>query len=1543
MKKARKIPMKGITKTICIFVMTFAVVFSSSVTFSAQKSLNYNTINSPDIENKTNNNDVQEEKSKSTKQLYEELKYTSANNSPFFKDYPLNKEGAYQFYTNIRGDDFRDMLIAVKKQINKTDNKKSKKKTSTDSKKKTSSNTTYSVSDNTLYINGSGEMDDYTSQNEWGELKIETPWYSLRDEIKKIVISDGITRIGKGAFYNFDKVEEVSIPSTVTVIDDYAFSYCSSLENVEFPNGLTKIGDGSFRDASLKTINLPEGLVSIGSYESLDGIYTVLNLPDSIEHIGRDAFSSKLTEVYIGKSLKNIDGNPFTSCYDLRDIKVSSECDFYIKNNALFDSENKLVTYFKGLIEDTYYIPDGTVTIGEEAFSGSISSWTSYRDEHIIKNIVIPDSVKIIESYAFYCTDLSSVQFGKGVEEINKASFKFNRIKTLSLPNSLTMINTWAFARCGDELESVTLPKNVISIGNGVFEANYSLNDIYVSEENDNFKSVDGVLLSKDGKKLYQYLDGRKSKKYTMPDTVERIEWEAFYNNQHLENITLSNNLKFIDYLNFSGFGELKEITFPDSLVETKYTNFCFNDKLEKATVGKNLSKIEGNFMDNIRMKDVYFLGDLPEDYYTMLPMCKSTVHYPQYNYTWEGGNITCKNTNLSFKAWDNNLHYKTDISSAEVVLSKNTYTYDGTAKCPAVKVILNSKEMMNGVDYEYKYLNNINAGTAWLEIKGINDCYGTIKKEYIINKASQTLSASLNVYSVKIGETAKISASGYGSINYTSENDSIAVVNASGEVTGIKAGTVNIKVSASGNNNYESVEKKLAVNVTGNIKKITREDLKYSFINTWSSFGYKEDYRIPRERYLMFFSPQQADFYYKSKGTWGGSCAGFAGTTMLFNNSDSSLNINDFNSNVNLVSGLRVSDYSSKYGIDIQQLIESFQVGQSNSIVSSPRSENWDDYSGLADEVKKCENGGMPPYISVYSIEYGHALVGFKFENVNSSEDRIYVYDCNKPNEDKFLTLYKSGGKYTGFYYNNGYEYSKNISYVPNTAYKKLWDNRNITSTNYNNSILVNCDNFTLSDDNNKVLAKMVNGEFESYDDEIYENIECDSTRKGHEIIAPVNHYRIKNEEKASDEDLKISVVDTNSSASITTQSNDVEFKVDDTQNTNLVTVDGKEGEDYKITLNSETDLTKDNPKVEYKGESNGKETTIGTSYGEYINDNYTRNGIRVEDTAVLVDNYGGLDISDYEVKLNKTEYVYSGSAVLPDITVKNEYGNALSENIDYVIVADSNIKPGKVNAQVFGINEYRGKIDITYEIKKGNLTDCDIVYEKREFTYTGKEIKPQVYVMASGTKLIENVDYKVTYSNNIEPGYGWITVQGIGDWDKNVYKSTTFKIVEPATLPPTTDKPSEPSVTTPIVTDPITTDPVVTEPVTAPNVTDPTQPDSAKPATPKIAAKKANTIKVTAKTKTVKAKKLKKKAQKVKAITVKGAQGKVTYKLVKSGITKKIRKLVKINSKGVITIKKWKKAKKGTYKIKVTVKAAGNANYNAKTVTKTVNVKVK
>jgi methionine-rich copper-binding protein CopC len=106
-------------------------------------------------------------------------------------------------------------------------------------------------------------------------------------------------------------------------------------------------------------------------------------------------------------------------------------------------------------------------------------------------------------------------------------------------------------------------------------------------------------------------------------------------------------------------------------------------------------------------------------------------------------------------------------------------------------------------------------------------------------------------------------------------------------------------------------------------------------------------------------------------------------------------------------------------------------------------------------------------------------------------------------------------------------------------------------------------------------------------------------------------------------------------------------------------------------------------------------------------------------------------------------------------------------------------------------------------------------------------------------------------------------------------------------------------------------------------------------------VVEKKDNTLSAKGgKTAKVKYKKLRKKKQTVargKMMTVSGAQGKVTYKIVK--VNKK-KSSFKINAAtGAVTVKK--KLKKGTYKLTVRVTAAGNDEY--KPVTRTVSFKIK
>ena len=165
---------------------------------------------------------------------------------------------------------------------------------------------------------------------------------------------------------------------------------------------------------------------------------------------------------------------------------------------------------------------------------------------------------------------------------------------------------------------------------------------------------------------------------------------------------------------------------------------------------------------------------------------------------------------------------------------------------------------------------------------------------------------------------------------------------------------------------------------------------------------------------------------------------------------------------------------------------------------------------------------------------------------------------------------------------------------------------------------------------------------------------------------------------------------------------------------------------------------------------------------------------------------------------------------------------------------------------------------------------------------------------ISLNGKQLVEGTDYTATYENNTKVGTGTATIVGKGDYVGTA--KVSFKVSEAA-----------PAV---------------------------------QPATPAAAAKAANGLSVKAKKVTLKAKKLKKKAQKASALTIKGANGKVTVKIVKVN-KKKFAKKFKIAANGKLTVAK--KVKKGTYKLTVKVSAAGDATHAAADKTVTIKVKVK
>ena len=152
------------------------------------------------------------------------------------------------------------------------------------------------------------------------------------------------------------------------------------------------------------------------------------------------------------------------------------------------------------------------------------------------------------------------------------------------------------------------------------------------------------------------------------------------------------------------------------------------------------------------------------------------------------------------------------DFLGFKLSLSSNSYTYDGKAKTPTVTIKNDTATLIKDTDYTVEYSNNINAGTATVTVTGIGNYTGILTKTFIINKAQQTVNATISSNTLDIGDTSEITASGQGTISYISSNTNVATVNNSGIVTGISAGTATITVTATGNNNYNEASKTFTV-----------------------------------------------------------------------------------------------------------------------------------------------------------------------------------------------------------------------------------------------------------------------------------------------------------------------------------------------------------------------------------------------------------------------------------------------------------------------------------------------------------------------------------------------------------------------------------------------------------------------------------------------------------------------------------------------------------------------------------------------------------
>ena len=279
--------------------------------------------------------------------------------------------------------------------------------------------------------------------------------------------------------------------------------------------------------------------------------------------------------------------------------EIGSSCKGSFSSVTIPDSVRKIDDF-----AFEYYCPElQEVKFGENSQLEIIGGWAFNRCP--LKSVTIPANVKIIGEGAFLPPSdnptLTEVKFAENskLETIDAYAFSGQtKLKEILLPDSLKEIGYQAFVGCCG-LTEVTIPVNVNTIvGGNPINSNFipgekmNISKIKVDSNNQYFKSVDGVLFTKDGKTIIAYPAGKAGEKYEIPPTVNTIAESAF-----------------------DGCHKLNSVTVPEGVESIPYHAF-YNTSLLEIRLPKSISTIDEFAFEKTRLLTVYgVLGSYAEEY----------------------------------------------------------------------------------------------------------------------------------------------------------------------------------------------------------------------------------------------------------------------------------------------------------------------------------------------------------------------------------------------------------------------------------------------------------------------------------------------------------------------------------------------------------------------------------------------------------------------------------------------------------------------------------------------------------------------------------------------------------------------------------------------------------------------------------------------------------------------------------------------------------------------------------------------------------------
>ena len=510
-------------------------------------------------------------------------------------------------------------------------------------------NAKYTRSGSTLKITGKGELNDFGLQSGY-----MGPWIGYRGDIKKIVIGEGITGIGKANFANFKALTSVTLPKTLTKISKEAFYGCTALTEVVVPDAVASIGDHAFYKTGLTDLTLGSGLTEIGEYAFTGTKLRDVTIPAGVSTVSRNLFSScnELTKVVFEGHIRNIGEQAFHSCDLLADVQFEMGLSGRINSNAF--------SYCAEL--EAFDFPVGVTEINDSAFA--------------------------------FCENLASVTFPEGLEYLGGSAFRETALTEVYIPESVTRIGYDPFVFC-DELEHITLHtaaaegiRQFMSVGDSfswahiIGNAPETTKEIFGSQDDDFILYYDAgtsgwELPTWNGYIIEVWGQEDQSKTgscgenltWTLRDGVltisgtglmddyssgERFAAPWYVYAHRITSIVIEEGVTSLGEYAFRDLRSVQSVQIAES-VEVLGA-FCFEncDKLPQVTIPAGVAQIGWNsFWYCYGLKQVDFKGDAPIIDDSAFVYVRATCTYPGGNPTWTedkfqnyGGNLTWLSTN---------------------------------------------------------------------------------------------------------------------------------------------------------------------------------------------------------------------------------------------------------------------------------------------------------------------------------------------------------------------------------------------------------------------------------------------------------------------------------------------------------------------------------------------------------------------------------------------------------------------------------------------------------------------------------------------------------------------------------------------------------------------------------------------------------------------------------------------------------------------------------------------------------------------------------